>query len=66
VEQCSVAVPKGSMNHRRHIFEVTFDSGAECSLMKEKLSAKFSGKRLNNIVMLKGIGSNGICSTLQV
>jgi len=34
--------------------------------MKENLSAKFSGKRLNNDVMLKGIGSNGICSTVQV
>jgi len=34
--------------------------------MKENLSAKFSGKRLNNVVMLKGIGSNGICSTVQV
>jgi len=46
------------MIHRGHIFEVTFDSRAECSLIKEKLSSKFSGKKLNNIVMLKGIGSN--------
>ncbi|XP_044572039.1 uncharacterized protein LOC123257343 [Drosophila ananassae] len=66
VEQCSVAVPKGCLNHRGQIFEITFDSGSECSLIKEKLSTKFSGKRFNNIVMLKGIGSNGICSTVQI
>ncbi|XP_043063346.1 uncharacterized protein LOC122319747 [Drosophila ficusphila] len=45
VEQCSVAVPKGCLNHRGQIFEITFDSGSECSLMKEKLSTKFSGKK---------------------
>jgi len=63
VDQCSVALPKGFINHRGQIFEITFDSGAECSLLKEKLSTKFSGKRFNNVVMLKGIGNNGICST---
>jgi len=26
VEQCSVAVPKGFINHRGQIFEITFDS----------------------------------------
>jgi len=66
VEQCIVAVPMGCLNYKNQIFEITFNSGSECSLMKEKLSTKFSGKKFNNIVMLKGIGNNVICSTVQI
>jgi len=39
-------------------FPFFFDSGAECSLIKEKLAVKLAGKRSNNLVILKGIGTN--------
>jgi len=66
VQLCEVDVPKGEMIHHGETFTTTFDSGAECSLVKQKISAKLVGKRINNTVMLKGIGNDSICSTLQI
>ncbi|XP_060649581.1 uncharacterized protein LOC132786888 [Drosophila nasuta] len=59
VELCEVVEPKGEMVHRGETFITTFDSGAECSLIKQKISHKLVGKRINNVEMLKGIGSGG-------
>ncbi|XP_054083482.1 uncharacterized protein LOC128920369 [Zeugodacus cucurbitae] len=49
-----------------HHGETTFDSGAECSLIKQEISMKLDGKIINNVVILKGIGNDSICRTLQI
>ncbi|XP_053963223.1 uncharacterized protein LOC128866476 [Anastrepha ludens] len=66
VQICEVVEPKGEMLHHGVVFTTTFDSGSECSLIKQKISAKLVGKRINNVVLLKGIGNDSICSTLQI
>jgi len=47
-------------------FHFFFDSDAECSLIKDKLSNKLAGKRINNLVVLRGIGDNVVKSHLQI
>lgn len=47
-------------------FQFCFDSGAECSLIKEATSLRLSGSRMGNVVILRGLGSNTICSTVQI
>jgi len=66
VNQCCVTEPKGSLHQRGEIYPICFDSGAECSLIKDDISSKLSGKRINNTVMIKGIGGGSVCSTLQI
>jgi len=66
VQLCEVVEPKGEMVHQGMTFATTFDSGAECSLIKQQISAKLAGKRLNNVVRLEGIGNGSVCSTLQI
>lgn len=66
VDLCVVEPPAGELIHRGEHFIFHYDSGAECSLMKEKIGNKFSGKRINNTVNLVGIGSNNVASTLQI
>jgi len=48
------------------VVPICFDSGAECSFIKEAVSLKLSGSRINNVVILRGIGSNTVCSNLQI
>lgn len=60
LELCEVVEPKGEMVHQCETFPITFDSEAECSLIKQKLSDKLVGKRINNVVLLKGIGNGSI------
>jgi len=57
---------QGRDDYQGETFSTTFDSGAECPLIKQKLSSKLFGKRINNVVMLKGIGNGSTCSTLQI
>ncbi|XP_043064141.1 uncharacterized protein LOC122320104 [Drosophila ficusphila] len=66
VDFCTVAPPKGNINVSGELIPFCFDSGAECSLVKESVAEKFKGKRLNNIVKLNGIGNDSICSTMQI
>lgn len=58
--------PKEEMVHHGQTFITTFDSRAECSLIKQKISVKLVGKRITNVVMIKDIVSGGICSTWQI
>jgi len=39
------------------MFLITFDSGAECSLIRESVSNKLVGKRIHSVISLKGIGT---------
>ncbi|XP_017474117.1 PREDICTED: LOW QUALITY PROTEIN: uncharacterized protein LOC108364783 [Rhagoletis zephyria] len=42
------------------------DASQWCSLVKESIGLKLSGKRIHNVVILRGIGDGGIYSTLQI
>jgi hypothetical protein len=45
-------------------FPFLFDTGSDCSLMKEKISRYFDGKRFNNMTSLIGIGrGSSICNS---
>jgi hypothetical protein len=54
VDLCCISNPTGQMNVAGESFPFHYDSGAECSLVKESVASKFPGKRLNNTVMLTG------------
>jgi len=58
--------PTGIMKQMGESFIFFFDSGAECSLVKEKLCNKLAGKRIYNTVVLRGIGDNIVKSNLQI
>jgi len=47
-------------------FRITFDSGAECSLIKESVSNKLVGKRIHSVISLKGVGNANTYSNAQV
>jgi len=64
VNLCTVLEPLGTFQQFGELFQFRFDSGAECSLIKEAVSLKLSGPRINNVVILRGIGSNTVCSNL--
>jgi hypothetical protein len=66
VDLCEVRPPSGTLEHRSESFGFHYDSGAECSLIKESVAAKFSGKRIIAVVSLNGIGPNCVKSTEQV
>jgi len=67
VDICTVAPPSGILSSSTgESVPFCFDSGAECSLVKESAADKFSGKRINNIVKLNGISNGLICSTQQL
>jgi len=66
VDVCAVLEPKGILYQFGEAFPFFFDSGAECSLIKEKLAVKLAGKRFNNLVILKGIGTNVVHCNLQI
>ncbi|XP_039226544.1 uncharacterized protein LOC120320579 [Drosophila yakuba] len=66
VNICTVLEPVGTVSQSGESFQFCFDSGAECSLIKEAASQRLSGTRISSVVILKGIGSNTVCSTLQI
>lgn len=64
VNLCSVATSQ--LSHNGQSFYFCFDSVAECSLIKESVSHKFLGKRINSGITLLGIGNGDVRSTCQV
>lgn len=66
VNVCVINTPAGTLQHAGEQFPFTYDSGAECSLIRESVAAKFRGKRFNNVVSLTGIGQSAVCSTVQI
>ncbi|KAJ2943625.1 hypothetical protein O0L34_g16737 [Tuta absoluta] len=67
VDLCMVdPPPAGTLIHKGQSFLCHFDSGAECSLIKEKVASKFSGKRSHNVVLLTGLGSSRVYCTEQI
>lgn len=66
VDVCVVKAPPGVLRHAGEQYSFCFDSGAECSLIKESVSNKFGGKRFHHVVTMTGIGQTSIDSSLQI
>ncbi|XP_053989913.1 uncharacterized protein LOC128882354 [Hylaeus volcanicus] len=66
VDVCVVQPSTGKLQHKGVLLCFTFDSGAECSLVKESFSSKFSGKHFDNVVAMTGIGQTRVFSTEQI
>lgn len=66
VQTCTIKPVDGHFSHSGEQFLFYFDSGAECSLIKESIANKFSGKRFNTLVTLLGIGRGSLYSTTQI
>lgn len=47
-------------------FIFTYDSGAECSLVKESFVSKFSGKRVCNVFAITGTDQTRVFSPEQI
>lgn len=65
VEFCSVN-PTGSFVHGGETYEFTFDSGSECSLIKEVIAHKFSGPQFHDLISMTGIGKSKVDCKLQI
>lgn len=66
IDVCVVNAPAGSLRHSGELFSFNYDSGAECSLVKESVACKFSGRRFYDNVTMTGIGQTSISSTSQI
>lgn len=65
VDFCAIN-PIGRLVHDGESYNFTFDSGSECSLLKESISNKFSGPRFYDPVCMTGIGKSKVESLYQV
>lgn len=66
VNTCQVeALPVGQLKLKSgEIFPFLFDTGSDCSLLKESIATHFDGKRFSNLTTLKGVGCGFfICNT---
>lgn len=66
VDVCTVGAPSGTLRHMGEQFSFYYDSGAECSLIKESIACKFSGKRFDSTVTMTGIGQTSVHSLVQI
>lgn len=66
VDICIVDATPGSLRHNGGSFSFHYDSGAECSLVKESVACKFSGRRIYDNVSMTGIGQTCVVSTMQI
>ncbi|KAH9640778.1 hypothetical protein HF086_000120 [Spodoptera exigua] len=66
VNLCVRSVPTGTMRIAGVPYSFHFDSGAECSLVKETVSQRLNGRRLNNTVTLIGLGQTPVYCTSQI
>ncbi|XP_052840333.1 uncharacterized protein LOC128254977 [Drosophila gunungcola] len=66
VDMCAIHQPNGTAIQFGERFPFFFDSGSECSLVKETTGEKLGGKRCHNLVVLRGIGDNIVKSTMQI
>ncbi|CAK1595077.1 unnamed protein product [Parnassius mnemosyne] len=65
VNLCSKAA-RGTLETSGMKLSFIFDSGSECSLIKQSKSDHLEGYRFHDQILLKGIGVNSIISPLQV
>ncbi|GBP90900.1 hypothetical protein EVAR_66359_1 [Eumeta japonica] len=65
VDACSVKQVSSQLTHLGQSYDFCFDSGSECSLIKETLANKFGGKRFGSLVTLLGIGTPTGCANTE-
>lgn len=65
VNVCSKA-PRGTLEISGMMLSFIFDSGSECSLVKQSTSKFLIGERFHEQVILKGIGSSNIICSVQI
>lgn len=66
VNICATVPTTGHLENLGEKFSFCFDSGAECSLIKENIAKRFPGKRLCNSVTLLGIGKARLQCNFQI
>ncbi|XP_033359091.1 uncharacterized protein LOC117238343 [Bombus vosnesenskii] len=66
VDACVVEAPTDRLSQQGESFSFYFDSGAECSLIKESAASKFSGIRTTRVVVLREIRNTCTESTSQI
>ena len=59
-------IETAALNDTGKWFPFYFDSGAECSLIKEFVALKFSGKTTDIIVVMRAIGNTCIKCISQI
>lgn len=58
--------PIGTAEHQGNSYQYVFDSGSECSLIRQNLQHSFSGFRIHNPVRIRGIGQGEIITSDQI
>lgn len=66
IDVCNVNAHTGHLRTSGEQFLFHYDSGAECSLVRESVACKLQGKRLHNTVTMTGIGQTSVYSTMQI
>lgn len=66
VDVCTVAGVCGKLQQSGESYYFYFDSGAECSLVKQTVSRKFIGERTFAIIRIQGIGYANLECTEQI
>lgn len=64
--ELSTVNPVGTLTHKGEKFNFTFDSGSECSLLRQSVQDKFTGPVFETPVILHGIGLDSVTSTTQI
>ena len=65
VDSCVVETLTCRLSHLSESFPIYLDTGAECSLIKESVASKFSGKRVTDIAVMRE-GNTCIKCTSQI
>ncbi|XP_011867060.1 PREDICTED: uncharacterized protein LOC105561575, partial [Vollenhovia emeryi] len=66
VNLCDRKAAQGILDISGKSFPFIFDSGSECSLMKESVASNINGKITRNRIILVGIGKSDIASVKQI
>src|SRR5699024_3854533 len=60
-------LPRGELEFRNgKVVPFLFDSGSQCSLIKETVSLPLDGNRKHDVISLKGLGEHSVLCTLQI
>jgi len=66
VDVCTVVDPKAVLYQQGEHVPYFIESGPECSLIKEKLSNKLVGKKINNTVLICSRGEGWVICTMRI
>lgn len=66
VDVCEIRGVCGQLQQAGESYSFCFDSGAECSLIKQSLAPKFIGVRSHSTVHITGIGNSNVYSNEQI